>query len=99
MDIRPALKRAVAQAQAANPAFVYAGDGVHPGDEGHRFIAQAVCERLWPLLGLSGSARFAEGPALTILKQRQDLLRDAWLSKTRATCAPESGRAAAGAGM
>jgi pimeloyl-ACP methyl ester carboxylesterase/lysophospholipase L1-like esterase len=83
VDIRPALKQAVAQAEAANPAFVYAGDGVHPGDDGHRFIAQAGCTGLWPLLNLSGSPHFAEEPALKTLKQRQDLLRDAWLSKTR----------------
>jgi pimeloyl-ACP methyl ester carboxylesterase/lysophospholipase L1-like esterase len=83
VDIRPALKQAVAQAQTANPAFVYAGDGVHPGDDGHLFIAVAVCKELWPLLQLSGSAHFADEPALTILKQRQDLLKDAWLSKTR----------------
>jgi len=83
VDIRPALKQAVAQAQAANPAFVYAGDSVHPSDEGHRFIAHAVCKELWPLLSLSGSVQFAEARALTILKQRQNLLKDAWLSKTR----------------
>jgi pimeloyl-ACP methyl ester carboxylesterase/lysophospholipase L1-like esterase len=83
VDIRPALRQAIARAQSANPAFVYAGDGVHPGDDGHRFIAEAVCKELWPLLDLSGSAHFAEATALTILKQRQDLLRDAWLSKTR----------------
>jgi len=46
VDIRPSVKQAVAQAQAANPAFVYAGDGVHPGDDGHRFIAEAVCQGL-----------------------------------------------------
>jgi lysophospholipase L1-like esterase len=83
VDIRPALKQAVARAQAGNPAFVYAGDGVHPGDDGHRFIADAVCKELWPLLNLSDPARFAEDTALSILKQRQNLLRDAWLSKTR----------------
>jgi pimeloyl-ACP methyl ester carboxylesterase len=83
VDIRPALKQAVAHAQSANPAFVYAGDGVHPGDDGHRFIAEAVCKELWLLLNLSGSAHFAEDPALSILKQRQNLLKDAWLSKTR----------------
>jgi pimeloyl-ACP methyl ester carboxylesterase/lysophospholipase L1-like esterase len=83
VDIRPSVKKAVAQAQAANPAFVYSGDAVHPGDDGHRFIAEAVCQGLWPLLNLSGSAHFAEEPALTILKQRQTLLRDAWLSQTR----------------
>ena len=83
VDIRPPLKQAVAQAKAAKATFVYAGDGVHPGDLGHRFIAEAVCAGLWPLLNLSGSPHFAEVPALKILKQRQDLLRDAWLSKTR----------------
>ena len=83
VDIRPALKQAVAQAQAANPAFVYAGDGVHPGDDGHRFIAEAVGKELWPLLGLAGPARFSEDPALQILRQRQDLLKQAWLTKTR----------------
>jgi pimeloyl-ACP methyl ester carboxylesterase/lysophospholipase L1-like esterase len=83
VDIRPAVKQAVAQAKGANAAFVYAGDGVHPGDDGHRFIAQAVCAGLWPLLNLSGSPHFAEEPALKTLKQRQDLLRDAWLTKTR----------------
>jgi pimeloyl-ACP methyl ester carboxylesterase/lysophospholipase L1-like esterase len=83
VDIRPPLKQAVAQAKAAHATFIYAGDGVHPGDDGHRFIAQAVCAGLWPLLNLSGSPHFAEGSALKILKHRQDLLRDAWLSKTR----------------
>jgi pimeloyl-ACP methyl ester carboxylesterase/lysophospholipase L1-like esterase len=83
VDIRPALKQAVEHAQSDNPAFIYAGDGVHPGDEGHRFIADAICKELWPLLDLSGPARFAEEPALTILMRRQTLLKEAWLSKTR----------------
>jgi lysophospholipase L1-like esterase/pimeloyl-ACP methyl ester carboxylesterase len=83
VDIRPALKQAVAQTLAATAAFVYAADGVHPGDDGHRFIAEAVCQGLWPLLNLPGSPRFAMGPALAILKQRQDLLKLAWLSQTR----------------
>jgi pimeloyl-ACP methyl ester carboxylesterase/lysophospholipase L1-like esterase len=83
VDIRPSVKQVVAQAQAANPAFVYSSDSVHPGDDGHRFIAEAVCQALWPLLNLPGSPHFAEAPAFTILKERQTLLKDAWLSKTR----------------
>ncbi len=83
VDIRPALKQAVTQAKATNPAFVYSADGIHPGDDGHRFIAKAVCAGLWPLLNLTGEAHFADGAALKILKQRQDLLKHAWLSKTR----------------
>lgn len=82
-DIRPALRASVAESRQKDPAFVYAADGVHPGDEGHRFLAGAVCQGLWPLLTFTGEARFAEGQALQVLKERQDLLKHAWLSATR----------------
>jgi hypothetical protein len=61
VDIRPNLKKAVSEAKRANPAFVYAADGVHPGDEGHRFIADAVCQQLWVILMLPGSPQIAGG--------------------------------------
>ena len=83
LDIRPELKRRVGEAKANNPKFVYAADDVHPGDEGHRFIADAICQLLWPTLRLPGRPAFANDDALKILKQRNDLLKLAWLSKTR----------------
>lgn len=83
IDIRPALRASIAAAKTKDPAFIYAADGIHPGDAGHRFIAEAACAGLWPLLELPGKPRFAEGQSFRILKERQDLLKHAWLSATK----------------
>lgn len=83
IDIRPDLKKSVQEAKAANPAFIYASDGVHPGAAGHDFIANSICTQLWPILGLPGKPLQASGPALDILLKRNELLKLAWLSKTR----------------
>jgi len=82
VDIRPALRASVAEAKRKDPKFVYSADGIHPGDEGHRFIAQAVCTGLWPLLKLNGDPHFAEGQPLKVLSQYQLKLKLAWLRKT-----------------
>ncbi len=83
IDIRPDLKAAVASAKAANPGFVYARDGIHPGDEGHAFIAESVARQLWPLLKLPGAPKTASPDALAILSRRGGLLKLAWLTKTK----------------
>lgn len=83
IDIRPDLKQAVTAEKARNPQFAYAKDNVHPGDEGHRFIAHSITRQLWPLLKLPGSPRFPNDDALAILRRRSDLLKLAWLTKTR----------------
>ncbi len=82
IDLRPGLKKAVAAAKLQHPDFVYSKDGVHPEDASHRFLAEAVCKQLWPILKLTGTPTFAEGVSLTILKQRGDLLKHAWLTQT-----------------
>ena len=83
IDIRPDLKNAVKETKAANPAFVYAKDQVHPGTEGHEFIAQSICRHLWPILKLPGEPEFAKGDALATLSKRNGILKHAWLTKTR----------------
>lgn len=83
VDIRPSLRAEIAKAKAASPAFVFAGDGVHPGDEGHRFMARAICDGLWPLLKLPGEPVLADGKAFVTLKEAQDILKLAWLTETR----------------
>lgn len=82
IDIRPDLKKAVAEAKAANPAFIYAKDQVHPGTEGHDFIARSICRHLWPILNLQGEPDFAKGEALAALSKRNGILKHAWLTKT-----------------
>ena len=83
VDIRPQLKQFVREVKKSDPSFIYAKDGVHPGADGHRFIAEAACKGLWPLLGLKGEPVLPEGDALKILSQRQNLLKYAWLSETK----------------
>jgi lysophospholipase L1-like esterase/pimeloyl-ACP methyl ester carboxylesterase len=83
IDIRPTLRAAVAEARQRDTGFVFAGDGVHPGDDGHRFIAAAVADGIWPLLKLPGGPFFPDAAALGRLRERQDLLKHAWLSSTR----------------
>lgn len=85
IDIRPDLKQAVAAEKARNPAFIYAKDGIHPEDEGHRFIADSVIRQLWSLLKLPGTPVVPESAALATLGLRNQLLKLAWLTHTRHT--------------
>jgi len=82
IDVRPALREAVARAKARDPGFVYSKDGVHPDDEGHRFFAAAACAGLWPLLELPGEPRIAGGGEFARLKRAHDVLKLAWLGDT-----------------
>ncbi len=83
IDIRPDLKQAVAAGKSRNPQFIYAKDNVHPGEEGHHFIADSIIRQLWPILKLSGAPKLPNDDALAILRRRSDLLKLAWLTKTR----------------
>jgi lysophospholipase L1-like esterase len=85
INIRPDLKQAVAAEKSRNPAFIYAKDNIHPGEEGHRFVADSIIRQLWPLLQLPGAPRLPDDDALAILRRRSDLLKLAWLTKTRHT--------------
>ncbi len=85
IDIRPDLKQAVAAEKARDPQFIYAKDNIHPGEEGHRFIADSIIRQLWPILKLPGAPKLPNDDALAILRRRSDLLKLAWLTKTRHT--------------
>ena len=58
IDIRPDLKQAVAVEKSRNPQFIYAKDNIHPGEDGHRFIADSIIRQLWPILKLPGHPSF-----------------------------------------
>ena len=78
IDLHIPMNEALAAGRKADPKFVLAKDGVHPGDEGHRLMAQAVLTA-W---GISASANdVAQRPEFfTLVRQKTDLQRDAWLS-------------------
>lgn len=84
VDIRPGLKAAVENAKSADPGFIYAPDGVHPGAKGHRMIADEVVKGL-PLLIGKNWLTFTSEAAYPSLYRSAAVLRDAWLTKTKHT--------------
>lgn len=81
IDIRPYVKKAVALEKKTNPQFIYAQDGVHPGFQGHQFIAEAICTGLSKLLGIPANPQFPSGEAFTQAKAAQEQLKNEWLGK------------------
>jgi lysophospholipase L1-like esterase len=89
IDVHAAMNRFLAERRKVNPNYFLASDGVHPGDEGHWLMAQAVLSHLG-----ASDVRGAEGPKailegypnapeiLKLVQQKQRVLRDAWLTAT-----------------
>ena len=82
IDIHHLLHQAVAAAKKADPTFIYAKDNLHPGEQGHLFMAQAVWQSLAPMMKWKADVAFAEGEKLKLLRESSATLRDAWLMKT-----------------
>lgn len=81
-DMRPELIRQIREAKKRNPQFVYAGDGVHPGQEGHFMIARAVWPPLASILQAPSRIRFPEGDNFRKALERHNLYKLAWLTET-----------------
>lgn len=80
VDIRPKLREMVVAAKKENPKFIYAKDGIHPGEEGHLFIAKAAWPQLAAIMRWKADVPFAEGAKFKTLRQSMEILRNAWLS-------------------
>jgi lysophospholipase L1-like esterase len=81
IDIHHLLHQSVAAAKKADPAFIYAKDNLHPGEQGHLFMAQAVWQSLAPMMRWKSDVAFAEGEKLKLLRESSLTLRDAWLKQ------------------
>ena len=82
IDIHHLLHQAVGAAKKADPTFIYAKDNLHPGEQGHLFMAQAVWQSLAPMQKWKADVAMAEGTKLKPLRDSSILLRDAWLAQT-----------------
>lgn len=82
VDIRPALREAITDEKSRDPSFRYASDNVHPGDAGHRMIADAVLAGIWPLLKLPGKPEVGSPARLKAIGEAQNALKLAWLTQT-----------------
>ena len=82
IDIRPSLRESIQTARSHTKNFQYASDNVHPGDAGHRMIADAILPELWKLLKLTDKPSASSEPRVQTYLQAQKYLRDSWLTLT-----------------
>ena len=82
IDVRPRLRDLIAGAKRETSKFIYAKDNIHPGPEGHAFIAQIVWSQLAPMMRWKSDVAFADGNKFKVLQQSMTVLRDAWLRQT-----------------
>jgi len=75
IDLHTPINSALAEARAGDPKYTMAGDGIHPNMDGHKILAATIIHA-WSLEGDAKASQRVVG----LLGQRQQLLRDAWLS-------------------
>lgn len=86
VDIHGPMREALDAGRAADPAFALAGDGVHPGREGHWLMAKAILQQLLgaPVEGVASAEQlFPEnGEAIRrLVRRRMDILFGAWMTQ------------------
>ena len=89
IDIHQPMKAFLATARKTNPDFTFAKDGIHPDDLGHWIMARPILAYLgyqdvWQFETADEAFQsFANGTkALPLIRERQALLKDAWLTET-----------------
>lgn len=82
VDIRPALKQEIVKERKKNSGFVYAGDGVHPAEAGHRMIATAMWAGIAEILKLEKNVSFPEGEAFAKTLGESNQTKVKWLTET-----------------
>jgi alpha-L-fucosidase len=89
VDLHAPMQRQLDTARAADPLFVFAKDGIHPGPEGHWFMAKQILSHLGAndLASTADAAAFAReypGGSATLAAVQKDNARwrDAWLTAT-----------------
>lgn len=85
IDIHGPMRAALEERRKADPNFRFAGDGVHPGREGHDLMAKQIIQYFSS--PQEADAFFAQSPAFAkpvrdLVQQRMALRRDAWLTWT-----------------
>jgi len=89
VDLHEPMKRALAEQRKREPAFAFANDGVHAGDAGHWLMAQQVLLYLGvkDVAAATNASGMLSGnlhgeELLKLVRQRQDVLKNAWLTAT-----------------
>lgn len=80
IDLHGPMLAELQKLRKQTPPATMQPDGVHPNALGHQFIAQQLIRQLTPKANLQPPNRINE--VLPLVKKRQDLRRNAWLSHT-----------------
>lgn len=81
IDVYTKLLSGVQRLKRENPQYIYARDGVHPGDEGHQLIAQAVWDDLAPKMQWRPELPPLDNAKAKPLTLSMQALRNAWLTQ------------------
>lgn len=89
VDLHTPMRRHLEQQRAANPAYAFSRDGIHPDDFGHWLMAQAILLHLGASEAASAKSaaellkRFPDGNEV-LRREHQEIIlwRDAWLTAT-----------------
>lgn len=88
VDVHQPMQQRLTARRQNYPTFYLASDGVHCDAEGHFMMAQSILAHLFARLDFRGddtASMMAGRPdgeqALQLVRQRQQLLRDAWLTE------------------
>lgn len=86
VDIHTPMRATLTAARSSNPNFLFAEDGVHPSREGHWLMAreilrQAFGEKALDLYCSEQIFPFLGAEIRDLVRQRQALLFNAWMSK------------------
>ena len=89
IDTNRLMTLAIRAQRVSEPAFTFAKDGVHPDERGHGVMARAVLRHLGAAdlpAGLNAADLFTNYPPgaalLHLVRTRQALMKDAWLTAT-----------------
>ena len=82
IDIHSAVNQFLAQQRQTDPKFTVSPDGVHPNEQGHWLMAREVIRELGGSAELTSPSNPSALPPsiLTLVRQRQSILKDAWLT-------------------
>ncbi len=87
IDLHTPMKNTLASQREKNPAFAFAGDGIHPNAVGHWLLAKAILIELGATDVFSAtnaadmmSAVPHGAEILSLIQQRQTVMKDAWLT-------------------
>ena len=77
IDLRTPILQVLEERRRSDPDFVMSNDGIHLDSVGHRHLAEAILDACQISTKVEPSEE-----VIALVKKRQNILRDAWLTKT-----------------